>query len=70
MSADESLVGTRPLGGSAAQAPLAKRKNWLFASFRPTSDGGDLLAGLVLGKTLSLTILKFFCLHLDTIAKD
>ena len=69
MSADESLVGTRPLGGSAAQAPLAKRKNWLFASFRSTSKGGDLLAVLILGDALLLTILVFLCSHLRTIAR-
>ena len=69
MSADESLVGTRPLGGSAAKAPLAKRKKWLFASFRSTSKGGDLLAVLILGDALLLTILVFFCSYLGTVAR-
>ena len=79
VSADEPLVGASPQRGSAATAPFAKRKNWLFAFFRSTTLGGDLMAGLFLGEAseqpyprrhrgLPLSLLSFLYLATNTIA--
>ena len=76
VSTMESLVGTRPQGGSAAQAPLAKQNIWLLAFSSSTTKGGDLLSGLIISDShdgrsfLRFTFVDLFCPTACTIARD